>query len=71
MTAAVKSIFLSQVVPNYEYKYAVQDGYSYSDFEAQEARNGYDTKGSYRINLPDGRVQVKIYFSYFAEEVVN
>ena len=52
--------FTFQAAPNYEYRYAVQDGYSYSDFEANEARNGYDTKGGYRVNLPDGRVQVSI-----------
>jgi hypothetical protein len=50
-----------QIVPNYEYRYAVQDGYSYSDFEANEARNGADTQGSYRINLPDGRIQIVAY----------
>ena len=58
-----------QIVPSYEYGYAVQDGASYSDFEAQEARNGYDTKGSYRINLPDGRVQVQTFSGIFKKTV--
>ncbi|KAK8392541.1 hypothetical protein O3P69_014734 [Scylla paramamosain] len=43
--------------PKYDYNYAVKDEYSGNDFGAQEARDGYDTQGSYYVQLPDGRLQ--------------
>ena len=49
------------VPPQYSYTYAVQDDYSYANFAAEEARDGYNTQGSYRVNLPDGRVQIVTY----------
>merc|ERR1712106_626 len=47
--------------PAYNYQYGVSDDYSGSVFSAQENRNNYDTAGEYRVNLPDGRVQVVSY----------
>merc|ERR1739845_315626 len=47
--------------PQYQYAYAVSDDYSQSNFEASESRDGYNTQGSYRVNLPDGRVQIVTY----------
>ena len=51
----------ADVPPQYQYTYAVQDDYSYANFAAEEARDGYNTQGSYRVNLPDGRVQIVTY----------
>ena len=58
---AYKEPAYPDVPPQYQYAYAVKDGYSYADFEASESRDGYNTQGSYRVNLPDGRVQVVTY----------
>ncbi|XP_068238936.1 pro-resilin-like [Palaemon carinicauda] len=41
----------------YDFNYAVKDDYSGNDFGHQEARDGYDTQGSYYVLLPDGRLQ--------------
>ena len=41
----------------YAYQYGVSDDYSGANFGQEEKRNGYSTYGSYRVNLPDGRVQ--------------
>ncbi|XP_076059588.1 uncharacterized protein LOC143036225 [Oratosquilla oratoria] len=41
----------------YDFNYAVKDDYSGNDFGHQEARDGYDTQGSYYVQLPDGRLQ--------------
>ncbi|MPC33239.1 Pupal cuticle protein Edg-84A [Portunus trituberculatus] len=43
--------------PRYDYNYAVVDDYSGNNYNAQEARNGYDTQGSYYVQLADGRLQ--------------
>ncbi|XP_050720253.1 cuticle protein 19-like isoform X15 [Eriocheir sinensis] len=43
--------------PKYDFNYAVKDEYSSNDFGAQEARDGYNTQGSYYVLLPDGRLQ--------------
>merc|ERR1712113_564209 len=51
----------ADVPPLYNYPYAVADDYSKANFEATEARDGYATSGSYRVNLPDGRVQIVTY----------
>ncbi|XP_066944328.1 cuticle protein 8-like [Macrobrachium rosenbergii] len=45
----------------YEFNYAVKDDYSGNDYSHAEARNGYDTSGSYQVLLPDGRVQTVEY----------
>ena len=51
----------ADVPPLYNYAYAVADDYSQANFAASEQRDGYATSGSYRVNLPDGRVQVVTY----------
>ncbi|XP_045106747.1 cuticle protein 19.8-like [Portunus trituberculatus] len=43
--------------PRYDYNYAVVDDNSGNNYNAQEARDGYDTQGSYYVQLPDGRLQ--------------
>ncbi|KAK7034471.1 hypothetical protein SK128_023576 [Halocaridina rubra] len=45
----------------YDFNYAVKDEYSGNDFGHQEARNGYDTQGTYYVQLPDGRLQTVTY----------
>ena len=47
--------------PKYDFNYAVKDDYSGNDFGHQEARDGYDTQGSYYVQLPDGRLQKVTY----------
>jgi len=49
--------------PNYQFNYAVDDEYSGSNYHHEEARDGYNTNGVYRVNLPDGRVQTVHYSS--------
>ena len=46
---------------SYTYSYGVNDGYSGANFNADESRDGYATKGSYSVALPDGRVQTVTY----------
>ncbi|XP_069977380.1 cuticle protein 7-like [Penaeus vannamei] len=45
----------------YDFNYAVKDDYSGNDFGHQEARDGYNTQGSYYVLLPDGRLQKVAY----------
>ncbi|CAL4113626.1 unnamed protein product, partial [Meganyctiphanes norvegica] len=45
----------------YDFNYAVEDADSGNNFGHNEARNGYDTQGSYYISLPDGRLQKVTY----------
>ena len=47
--------------PVYNYNYAVQDDYAGVDFNQEENRDGYATSGSYRVALPDGRIQTVTY----------
>ena len=47
--------------PVYAYEYAVQDEYANVDFNAEENRDNYATSGSYRVALPDGRIQTVTY----------
>ncbi|KAG7159159.1 cuticle protein 19.8-like [Homarus americanus] len=42
--------------PQYNTQFAVRDEFG-NDFSQQESRDGYNTQGSYTVNLPDGRVQ--------------
>jgi len=51
------------VPPKYAYGYEVQDAYSGADFGQEEERDGYVTSGSYRVALPDGRIQTVTYKS--------
>ncbi len=37
--------------PKYAYTYAVKDDVTYTNFDAQEQRDGYATAGSYRSEL--------------------
>ncbi|XP_037791574.1 cuticle protein 7-like [Penaeus monodon] len=53
---------LLKAPPSYNYHYAVRDEYSGNDFGQQEERDGYMTKGSYSVRLPDGRVQRVTYY---------
>ena len=57
----VLSIYALQAAPAYTYDYAVKDGYSGVDFGHNEARDGYNTQGSYYVALPDGRLQKVTY----------
>ena len=45
----------------YTYQYGVNDDYSGANFNADESRDGYSTKGSYSVALPDGRLQTVTY----------
>merc|ERR1712080_433499 len=47
----------SDAAPAYQYDYAVKDDYSGVNFGQNEARDGYNTHGSYYVALPDGRLQ--------------
>merc|ERR1711981_1424307 len=47
--------------PVYGYEYAVNDDYSKANFGQNEKRDGYSTSGSYRVALPDGRIQTVTY----------
>merc|ERR1712183_21371 len=50
------------LTPVYNYQYGVNDPeYSGAVFSQQEKRADYDTNGEYRVNLPDGRVQIVTY----------
>ncbi|XP_063888696.1 cuticle protein 7-like isoform X1 [Scylla paramamosain] len=48
-------------VPRYVFDYAVRDSLG-NDYGHQESRDGYDTKGSYYVQLPDGRLQHVNYY---------
>ena len=45
----------------YQYEYGVHDDYYGANFQANEARDGYSTSGSYSVALPDGRTQTVNY----------
>ncbi len=46
----------------YDFNYAVKDDYSGNDFGHNEGRDGYNTEGSYYVQLPDGRLQKVTYY---------
>merc|ERR1712020_54330 len=47
--------------PVYNYEYGVNDANAGPVFSQKESRDNYDTAGEYRVNLPDGRVQIVSY----------
>ena len=47
--------------PVYQYQYAVNDPHYGPVFSHAENRDNYNTGGEYRVNLPDGRVQIVTY----------
>ncbi|XP_063884610.1 cuticle protein 8-like [Scylla paramamosain] len=47
--------------PKYDFSWNVKDDYSGNDYGHQEGRDGYDTQGSYYVQLPDGRLQEVTY----------
>jgi hypothetical protein len=50
------------IAPNYNYRFGVDDtAYSGAVFSHEENRADYNTQGEYRVNLPDGRVQIVTY----------
>merc|ERR1711963_1375523 len=50
------------IAPSYNYQFGVNDPeYSGAVFSHQENREDYNTQGEYRVNLPDGRVQIVSY----------
>jgi len=50
------------IKPSYNYQFGVNDPeYSGAVFSHQENREDYNTQGEYRVNLPDGRVQIVSY----------
>ncbi|XP_053650922.1 pro-resilin-like [Cherax quadricarinatus] len=49
------------IPPQYNAEFAVKDDYSGNDFGHQESRDNYDTKGTYYVQLPDGRLQKVTY----------
>nr|XP_027229369.1 cuticle protein 18.6-like [Penaeus vannamei] len=48
--------------PKYDFAFGVKDGYSGADFAHQEARDEDETRGSYYVQLPDGRLQKVTYY---------
>ncbi|XP_042884397.1 extensin-like [Penaeus japonicus] len=59
--APVYSAPASSGPAQYDFNYAVKDDYSGNDFGHQESRDGYDTQGTYYVQLPDGRLQTVTY----------
>merc|ERR1712021_101079 len=47
--------------PVYNYEYGVNDAGYGPVFSQEESRDNYNTAGEYRVNLPDGRVQIVTY----------
>ncbi|XP_053648438.1 cuticle protein 8-like [Cherax quadricarinatus] len=48
--------------PKYGFDWAVRDGESGNDFAQQETRDNENTKGSFTVQLPDGRLQTVNYY---------
>uniref|UniRef100_A0A0P5S2Z4 Cuticle protein n=1 Tax=Daphnia magna TaxID=35525 RepID=A0A0P5S2Z4_9CRUS len=60
---AVRSIGNQKNPRSYSFGYVIKDQETFNDFEQQEKRDGDVVTGSYRVNLPDGRVQLVNYRS--------
>nr|XP_027213812.1 cuticle protein 18.6-like [Penaeus vannamei] len=52
----------ADVPPQYNAQYNVIDDYSGNNYGHQEDRDGYNTQGTYYVQLPDGRVQKVTYY---------
>ncbi|XP_063592027.1 cuticle protein 7-like [Penaeus indicus] len=50
------------VPPQYNAQYNVNDEYSGNNYGHQEDRDGYNTQGTYYVQLPDGRLQKVTYY---------
>jgi hypothetical protein len=57
--------FLLQPPMPFDFTYEVKDDPTYQDFSHSEASDGKVVTGSYRVSLPDGRIQI---VSYKADE---
>ncbi|XP_071536207.1 uncharacterized protein [Panulirus ornatus] len=51
-----------EVPTGYDFTYTVQDDQTGATYGHQETRDGYDTRGSYYVPLPDGRLQKVTYY---------
>ncbi|XP_050721147.1 cuticle protein 7-like [Eriocheir sinensis] len=60
-TVGETRVIKGQDNPNYEFQYGVSDRDTGNDFGQRETRLGEDTRGSYRVLLPDGRLQTVTY----------
>lgn len=60
---ATRSIGNQKNARSYSFGYVIKDQDTFNDFEQQEKRDGDVVTGSYRVNLPDGRVQLVNYRS--------
>ncbi|XP_047472530.1 cuticle protein 7-like [Penaeus chinensis] len=52
----------ADVPPQYNAQYNVNDEYSGNNYGHQEDRDGYNTQGTYYVQLPDGRLQKVTYY---------
>jgi hypothetical protein len=52
---------VEQEPANYQFSYEVQDSESGSEFSLEESRQDESAQGSYRVLLPDGRLQIVEY----------
>ena len=55
------SVLNQQPASPYTYSYDVKDDYSYVNMGHQESNDGKVVSGSYRVALPDGRIQTVTY----------
>ncbi|XP_032524493.2 pro-resilin-like [Danaus plexippus] len=46
---------------SYEFGYSVKDAKSGNDYDRKETSDGHVVRGEYRVQLPDGRVQIVTY----------
>nr|XP_027234371.1 cuticle protein 7-like [Penaeus vannamei] len=51
-----------QAPAKYDFEWGVRDSYSANHFGHNEDRDGYNTQGSYYVQLPDGRLQKVTYY---------